>query len=162
MAQVDVSISVEYEGLVWLGEWTQYPPYTGSDGLVAPHCYLVVSQLVDGKVIPVSDLEQSLYRKIPAATLLIVKERAMDVRNELFHTGDEKVNEVLDTILEKVGNAEWMGQTTHNQEFTIYELALLLGVTERTAMELAKSLQKEGKVTLLDGGIIMPRAKGEQ
>jgi len=159
LAKVDVSISLEHEGLLWLGEWTQYPPYTGSDGLVAPHCYLVISQLVDGRAIPVSDLEQSLYRKVPTATLLIARERAMDVRNELFPTGDENVHEVLDTILEKVSNAEWMAQTTHNQEFTIYELALLLGVTERTAMERAKSLQKDGKVTLLDGGTMMPSKK---
>lgn len=158
MAKVDTAVLVEHDGAAWLGEWTQYPPYTGRDGKVAPNCYLVVYQVIYGVKVPLSDLGLS-HRQGYIVSSLIANKRTAELRSQLFPTGNESVDEVLDVILEKVRNREWMGQTTHNQEFTTYELALLLDVTEREAGELAKSLEENRKATLLAGDIIMPCEK---
>jgi hypothetical protein len=162
LAYVETRVSVEHDGSTWSGEWTVYPPYVGQDGKVAPNRYLVVSQVVNDVPIAVGDLIGASRRQTMDATMLLAKTRMKDVQqSQLFPAGNEDMDAVSDVILEKVRAGEWMGQITHNQEFSTYELAFLLGLTDREAHERAIKLQEARKITMADGGIVIPAVKEE-
>lgn len=162
MAYVETRVSIEHDGLMWLGEWIHYPPYIGHDGKVAPNHYLVVSQMVNDVPVPVSDLIGVSRRQTMDVSILLAKKRMENVRSELMPVGNEDINSVADAILEKLQSGEWLGQITHNQDFTVYEFAFLLGTTDREAYELALNLQKDGRITMSDGDIINLTMKEEE
>jgi hypothetical protein len=147
--------------LTWIGEGTVYPPYVGQNGKVAPNRYLVVSQLVNDVTIAVGDLIGSSRRQTMDASILLATKRMEEVKGQLFPVGDEDIDVVTDVILERVQAGEWMGQITHDQDFTTYELAFLLGISDREAHERAIKLQEARKITMADGGIVIPAVKEE-
>jgi hypothetical protein len=157
---VERRVTVTYHGDKWVGEWIRYKEYTDRNGKTGPNRYLVISKKMDEVLTPISSLNLK-YSQITNITELITSKRVEKLQKGFNVSESDDVLLLTERILHAAWSGEWMGQSTHNQDFCIEDLAKILGKDFPTTWVLVATLKEHEKADI-EGHIIVPYKKSRQ
>lgn len=150
---VQSSLEIEYKNAIWIGQWIKYPTSYDANGHVNPDRYLILGAKTKEGLIQTADRLSMRTQDMDAIRDLLCRKRIKQIQRA-YGVSKFEDDILAKAVLNRVKVGDWMGQSVHNQEFTVETLAAILHKNVFDTMLLVEEFKEEWGVLLKGNSLI--------